>query len=136
MSLATIASGARIPACTLARPSGMTLGPFETEGLSEASTVASLIHRARRRRTSVNELIRYLLENMYLDFQGEITLEKVRSMLKDDGSREARNLLEKLTQDNGIDDMLITLADTLKDYLGSGINNETVREQLSLYAES
>ncbi len=84
----------------------------------------------------MNELIRYLLENMYLDFQGEITLEKVRSMLKDDGSREARNLLEKLTQDNGIDDMLITLADTLKDYLGSGINNETVREQLSLYAES
>jgi hypothetical protein len=84
----------------------------------------------------VNELIRYLLENMYLDFQGEITLEKVRSMLKDDGSREARNLLEKLTQDNGIDDMLITLADTLKDYIGSGINNETVREQLSLYAES
>lgn len=84
----------------------------------------------------MNELVRYLLENMYLDFQGEISLEQVRAMLRDDGSREARSLLEKLTQENGIDDMLITLADTLKDYLASGINNETVREQLSLYAES
>lgn len=84
----------------------------------------------------MNELVRYLLENMYLDFQGEISLEQVRAMLRDDGSREARNLLEKLTQENGIDDMLITLADTLKDYLQQGINNDTIREQLQLYAES
>lgn len=84
----------------------------------------------------MNELVRYLLENMYLDFQGEISLEQVRAMLRDDGSREARSLLEKLTQENGIDEMLITLADTLKDYLQQGINNETIREQLSLYSES
>ncbi|MBI2389470.1 MAG: hypothetical protein HYV09_07720 [Deltaproteobacteria bacterium] len=84
----------------------------------------------------MNELVRYLLENMYLDFQGEISLEQVRAMLRDDGSREARNLLEKLTQENGIDDMLITLADTLKDYLQQGINNDTIREQLQLYSES
>jgi len=84
----------------------------------------------------VNELVRYLLENMYLDFQASISLEQVRAMLRDDGSREARNLLEKLTQENGVDDMLITLADTLKDYLQQGISNETVKEQLQLYAES
>lgn len=84
----------------------------------------------------MNELVRYLLENMYLDFQGEISLEQVRAMLREDGSREARNLLEKLTQENGIDDMLITLADTLKDYISRGIDNETVREQLQLYSES
>ncbi|MGZ3419578.1 MAG: hypothetical protein ACXWUG_09755 [Polyangiales bacterium] len=84
----------------------------------------------------MNELVRYLLENMYLDFQGEISLEQVRAMLREDGSREARGLLEKLTQENGIDDMLITLADTLKDYLAQGINNDTIREQLQLYSES
>ncbi len=84
----------------------------------------------------MNELVRYLLENMYLDFQGEISLEQVRAMLREDGSREARQLLEKLTQENGIDDMLITLADTLKDYIQRGIDNETVREQLQLYSES
>lgn len=84
----------------------------------------------------MNELVRYLLENMYLDFQASISLEQVRAMLRDDGSREARNLLEKLTQENGVDDMLITLADTLKDYLQQGISNETVKEQLQLYAES
>jgi hypothetical protein len=84
----------------------------------------------------VNELVRYLLENMYLDFQASISLENVRAMLRDDGSREARTLLEKLTQENGVEDMLITLADTLKDYLQQGISNETVKEQLQLYSES
>lgn len=84
----------------------------------------------------MNELVRYLLENMYLDFQASISLEEVRAMLRDDGSREARNLLEKLSQENGVDDMLITLADTLKDYIQHGIGNETVKEQLQLYAES
>ena len=84
----------------------------------------------------MNELIRYLLENMQLDFKGEVTIEQVRAMLRDDGSREARSLLEKLTQDNGVDDMLITLADTLKDYLQQGINTDTVREQLQMYSES
>jgi len=84
----------------------------------------------------VNELVRYLLENMYLDFQGEISFEQVRAMLRDDGSREARALLEKLTQESGVNDMLIALADTLKDYIQTGINNETIREQLKEYAES
>lgn len=84
----------------------------------------------------MNELVRYLLENMQLDFQGLISLEQVRAMLRDDGSREARQLLEKLTQENGIDEMLITLADSLKDYLQHGINNDTIREQLQLYSES
>jgi len=84
----------------------------------------------------VNELIRYLLENIQLDFRGEVTLEQVRAMLRDDGSREARALMEKLSADSGVDDMLITLADTLKDYISQGITPETVREQLQMYSES
>jgi hypothetical protein len=73
---------------------------------------------------------------MQLDFKGEVAIEQVRAMLRDDGSREARSLLEKLTQDNGVDDMLITLADTLKDYIQSGISADVVREQLQMYSES
>ena len=84
----------------------------------------------------MNELIRYLLDNMILDFQGEISLEQVRSMLRSDGSREAKSLLEKLTQDNGVEDMLVTLADTLRDQLPNGINDEVVKEQLHMYSES
>lgn len=84
----------------------------------------------------MNELIRYLLSNIVLDFQGEISLDQVRTMLREDGGREARQLLDKLTQDHGVDDMLITLADSLKDYVGQGITQDVVREQLGLYSES
>jgi hypothetical protein len=84
----------------------------------------------------VKELIRFLLENMYLDFQGEISLEQVRTFLRGDDSREARALLQKLIEDKGVDDLLLTLADCLKEHIRSGVNEEVVREQLSLYAES
>ena len=84
----------------------------------------------------MKELVRYLLENMYLDFQGEITLEQVRQFLRGDESREAKQLLAKLIEDKGVDDLLITLADCLKESIRTGVNEQTVREQLSLYSES
>ena len=84
----------------------------------------------------MKELVRYLLENLYLDFQGEISLETVRQFLRGDDSREAKQLLAKLIEDKGVDDLLITLADCLKESIRTGINEQTVREQLSLYSES
>ena len=84
----------------------------------------------------MKELIRYLLDNMQLDFQGEITLDQVRTFLREDDSREARKLLGKLIEDKGVDDMLITLADCLKDYLESGVTEDVVSEQLRLYSDS
>ncbi|MDP9001670.1 MAG: hypothetical protein M3O46_16345 [Myxococcota bacterium] len=84
----------------------------------------------------MKDLVRYLLENMYLDFQGEISLETVRQFLRNDDSREARQLLQKLIEDKGVDELLLTLADVLKDNLRSGISDEVVREQLALYSES
>ncbi|WP_394826562.1 hypothetical protein [Pendulispora albinea] len=84
----------------------------------------------------MKELVRYLLENLYLDFQGEITLDTVRQFLRGDESREAKQLLAKLIEDKGVDDLLITLADCLKEHIRTGINEQTVREQLSLYSES
>jgi hypothetical protein len=84
----------------------------------------------------VKDLVRYLLENMYLDFQGEISLDTVRQFLRGDESREARAVLAKLIEDKGVDDLLLTLADCLKDHIRTGVNEQVVREQLSLYAES
>jgi hypothetical protein len=88
------------------------------------------------RRKSVKELIRYLLENMYIDFQGEISLETVRSYLREDDSAEARALLSKIIEENGVDDLLITLADCLKENIQSGISEQVVRDQLHTYSES
>jgi len=84
----------------------------------------------------VKELIKYLLDNLQLDFQGEISLEQVRSFLREDDGKEARVLLSKLIEEKGVDDMLITLADCLKEHIQSGINEKTVKEQLLTYAES
>lgn len=84
----------------------------------------------------MKELVKYLLDNVYLDFQGEITIETVRQFLRGDESREAKALLAKLIEDKGVDDLLITLADCLKDHIRTGVNDQVVREQLSLYAES
>jgi hypothetical protein len=84
----------------------------------------------------VKELVRYLIDNMYLDFQGDISLEQVRGFLREDESREARQLLSKIIEEKGIDDLLITLADCLKEHIASGVSDAVVREQLQMYAES
>ena len=84
----------------------------------------------------MDELVRYLLENLYLDFQGDISAEKVRGFLREDDSREARKLLGKIIEEKGIDDLLITLADCLKEHLSSGISEGSVRDQLRMYGES
>ena len=84
----------------------------------------------------MKQLINHLLQNLILDFQGDLTLEMVRDFLRDDDSREGRALLAKLVEDRGVSDMMITLADCLQDYLRTGINDETLREQIRTYAES
>ena len=84
----------------------------------------------------MNALISHLIENLILDFQGDLNLETVRNFLRDDDSRDARALLSKLVEDRGVNDMMITLADCLHDYLRTGINEEVVREQIRLYTES
>lgn len=84
----------------------------------------------------MKELVRYLLENMYVDFQGEISIEQVRQFLRGDDSREAKQLNSKLIADKGVDELLITLADVLKEHLQSGIREDVVRDQLKVYADS
>lgn len=90
----------------------------------------------RAEETPVKELARFLLQNAQLDFSGDITIEQIRQFLRDDDSREARQLLAKLIEDKGVDDMLVTVADCLKEYIPDGIPEDVVRQQLSVYAES
>ncbi|HTM45003.1 MAG TPA: hypothetical protein VL137_08620 [Polyangiaceae bacterium] len=84
----------------------------------------------------MSELVRYLMSNMYLDFQGEITVDKVREFLRQDDSREARKVLAKILEEEGVDDMLLTLADCLREHIVSGVNEKVMRDQLNLYADS
>jgi hypothetical protein len=88
------------------------------------------------RRPLVKELVGYLLDNMYLDFQGDISVEKVRAFLREDDSKEARQLLSKIIEEKGVDDLLLTLADCLREHIRTGVSEQVVREQLSTYAES
>jgi hypothetical protein len=89
-----------------------------------------------RRRLPVKELVRYLFQNLYFDFQGDITMEQVREFLREDDSREARQLLSKIIEENGVDDLLITLADILKDHIRTGVSEQLIRDQLSTYSDS
>jgi len=84
----------------------------------------------------VNELARYLMENAYIDFQGGITIEEVRKFLRDEDSRESRALLSRLIEDKGLDDLMVTIADCLKEYIRTGIDEDIVRTQLTSYSDS
>jgi hypothetical protein len=88
------------------------------------------------RRLVMKELVRYLLENLYVDFQGEISLDHVRQHLRGDESKEAKRLLQRLIEDKGVDELLIALADILKDHIKTGINETVLREQLTTYSDS
>jgi len=84
----------------------------------------------------LDQLIAYLLDNLILDFQGDLTLDMVRDFLRNDDSREAKALLAKLVEDRGVSDMMICVADCLREYLPSGIKRDVMDEQIRLYAES
>lgn len=84
----------------------------------------------------MKELAAFLLQNMYLDFQGDITVEKIRGFLREDDSREARQLLTRIIEEKGVDEMLLTLADCLKEHVTTGVNEQILRDQLQIYAES
>ncbi len=84
----------------------------------------------------MNELAQYLLEKIFLDFDGEVTTENVRAFLRKDDSAASRALLQKVIEENGIEDLLIALTEVLTANLGSGIDSKVIRSHLSSYAES
>ena len=84
----------------------------------------------------MKELIDYLRENLILDFQGDLNLEMVRDFLKGDDSREAKTVLAKVVSDGSADEMMLVLADVLLETVRSALNDDVMRRNLRLYAES
>ncbi len=84
----------------------------------------------------VQRLIAYLRENVILDFQGDLSIEKVKELLGNDDARDTRALLTKLTRDKGVDQMLLVVADCLLDHVQRSLGDDVIREQLRTYIES
>jgi len=84
----------------------------------------------------VNRLIEYLRQNMIVDFQGDLSVAKVRELLAGDDSRDAKNLLAKLVADRKVEDFIIVLADCLAEPVQTALSDEVMHEQIRMYAES
>lgn len=84
----------------------------------------------------MNRLIEYLRQNLMIDFQGDLTVAKVRELLAGDDSRDAKNLLAKLVAERKVEDFILVLADCLAEPVHKALTDEVMREQIRMYAES
>jgi hypothetical protein len=84
----------------------------------------------------VNRLIDYLRQNLMIDFQGDLSLAKVRELLAGDDSRDAKALLAKLVAERNVNDMVLVLADCLLEPVQHALSDDLMREQLRMYTES
>ena len=84
----------------------------------------------------VQRLVAYLRENVFVDFQGELDLDKVRELLAGDDCRDARALLSRLTRDQGTEDMMVTLADCLLEVVQAALTDDVIRAQVRAYIEA
>ncbi|HEV7557694.1 MAG TPA: hypothetical protein VGO00_19650 [Kofleriaceae bacterium] len=84
----------------------------------------------------MNRLIEYLRQHIMIDFQGDLTVGKVRELLAGDDTRDAKALLTKLVADKKIEDMILVLADCLLEPVQSALTDDVMREQLRMYSES
>lgn len=84
----------------------------------------------------VNRLIEYLREHVMIDFQGDLSVAKVRELLQGDDSRDAKQLLSKLVAERKVEDMMLVLADCLLEPVQRSLTDDVMREQLRMYTES
>ena len=87
-------------------------------------------------RCAVNRLIDYLRQNLMIDFQGDLSVAKVRELLAGDDSRDAKTLLAKLVAERNVEDMMLVLADCLLEPVQAALSDDLMREQLRMYADS
>ena len=103
----------------------------------QAESLPALIRTATLRYlVLVNRLIEYLRQNVLIDFQGDLSVAKVRELLAGDDSRDAKALLTKLVAERKVEDMLVVLADCLTEPVQRALTEEVMREQLRMYSES
>jgi hypothetical protein len=71
-----------------------------------------------------------------IDFQGDLSVAKVRELLAGDDSRDAKALLTKLVAERNVEDMMLVLADCLLEPVQHALGDDLMREQLRMYTES
>src|SRR5689334_24524649 len=105
--------------------------------MASSSSVGHL-DPARRLRypRDVHQLIEYLRQHLMIDFQGDLTVGKVRELLAGDDSRDAKTLLAKLVAENSVEDMVLVLADCLLEPVQRALTDDVMREQLRMYSEA
>ena len=86
--------------------------------------------------STMNRLVAYLRDHVFVDFQGDLTTEKVRELLAGDESRDAKALLARLTRDGGTNDMMVALADCLLEVVQRALSDDVMKEQLRAYIEA
>jgi hypothetical protein len=107
------------------------------DGSSKTSRLLALIPARRLRYLrNVNRLIEYLRQNLMIDFQGDLSVAKVKELLAGDDSRDAKNLQSKLVADRKVEDMMLVLADCLLEPVQKALTDEIMREQLRMYSDS
>ena len=84
----------------------------------------------------MNRLIEYLRQHIMIDFQGDLTVAKVRELLAGDDTRDAKTLVAKLVAEKNVDDMILVLADCLLEPVQHALSDDMMREQLRTYSES
>jgi hypothetical protein len=105
--------------------------------MASSSSVAQLdLARRLRYPRGVLQLIDYLRQHLMIDFQGDLTVARVRELLAGDDSRETKALMAKLVAMNSVDDMMLVLADCLVEHVQRSLTDDVVREQIRMYAES
>jgi hypothetical protein len=71
-----------------------------------------------------------------IDFQGDLTVAKVRELLAGDDSRDAKNLLAKVVAEKSVEDMILVLADCLLEPVQTALTDDVMRENIRMYSES
>jgi hypothetical protein len=84
----------------------------------------------------VNRLIEYLRQHLMIDFQGDLTVARVRELLAGDESRDAKQLLAKIVADKSVEEMMIVLADCLLEPVQRALTDDVMRENIRSYSES
>ena len=71
-----------------------------------------------------------------IDFQGDLTVGKVRELLAGDDSRDAKQLLAKLVAEKKVEDFMLVLADCLLEPVQKALTDDLMREQIRMYTDS
>jgi hypothetical protein len=122
---------------TRARPKRARPGGDECSEKASSSSVRHLDpDRRLRYPPGVQRLIDYLRQHVMIDFQGDLTVARVRELLAGDDSRDVKALMAKLVAENSVEDLMLVLADCLLEHVQRSLTDDVVREQIRMYTES